>query len=250
MNVQFELTTRCNFDCYYCAGRAMRQGDMPYELFTTLLERHVAQHGVPDLVSLQGEGEPTLHHDFFRMARFVRDLGATPYTITNGTYKHPDHFIGLFRRVGVSIDTLDEEKAKEIGRYNLPRVLWFIEALAPHASIVIHTVAHPEETAAIAKWCRQGGYAHIVQPLQTKPDYALRYMPQGQLAQPEGRFSCTYLERPRMRYYSLDGEELPCCFIKDTSVYEGLPALIAHQQAGSWPKCCVGCRYAGAAATN
>jgi hypothetical protein len=33
-----------------------------------LLDRHVARYSVPPLVSLQGEGEPTINPDFFRMA--------------------------------------------------------------------------------------------------------------------------------------------------------------------------------------
>ena len=84
MFAQIEFTTRCNFDCFYCAGRLMRQGDMPYETFTGLIDQHIAKYGVPGVVSLQGEGEPTLHHDFIRLAEFVRSRGATPYTITNG----------------------------------------------------------------------------------------------------------------------------------------------------------------------
>jgi molybdenum cofactor biosynthesis enzyme MoaA len=60
--LQFEITTRCNFTCFYCAGRHMRQGDMLYETFAALLERDIAIHGVPNVVPLQGEGEPTLHH--------------------------------------------------------------------------------------------------------------------------------------------------------------------------------------------
>ena len=36
MMVQFEITTRCNFDCFYSAGRAMRQGNMSYETFAAL----------------------------------------------------------------------------------------------------------------------------------------------------------------------------------------------------------------------
>ncbi|MHB8815045.1 MAG: radical SAM protein [Steroidobacteraceae bacterium] len=149
MLLQFEIITRCNFDCFYCAGRAMPQGDMPFATFTELLDQHIARHGPPTIVSLQGEGEPSLHHDFFPMAERVRAVGSTPYTITNGTYKHPDRFAGLFPRVGVSIDTLDASVASQIGRYNLPRVLEFVEALVPYAEIVIHSVDHPP----IARCC-------------------------------------------------------------------------------------------------
>jgi hypothetical protein len=30
------------------------------------------------------------------MTEFVRQKGATPYTITNGTYKHPERPVSLF----------------------------------------------------------------------------------------------------------------------------------------------------------
>jgi len=245
MMVQFEITTRCNFDCFYCAGRHMRQGDMPYETFTALLERDIATHGTPDVVSLQGEGEPTLHHDFLRMAEFVRDKGATPYTITNGTYKHPERLIGLFPKVGVSVDTLDEAAGEKIGRHNLPRVLSFIEALAPHLEVVVHSVTDRQHTPRIAKWCKERGLQHLMQPLQRKPDYSRYYAKAAATSPPpQGRFSCGYLAHPRMRYYNLDGLEMPCCFIKDTGVYEGMVAMARHQEAGTWPKCCTGCRYA------
>jgi MoaA/NifB/PqqE/SkfB family radical SAM enzyme len=244
MFVQVEITTRCNFDCFYCAGRAMRQDDMPYQLFVDLLEQHVAEYGVPDTVSLQGEGEPTLHHDFFRMAEYVAGIGAQPYTITNGTYKHPEHFKQLFPQVGVSVDTVDDAAAEVIGRYNLPRVKAFVQSLARHLKVVIHSVAHVEHSPAVAAWCKENNYAHVIQPLQTKPDYAVRYQVNLPLPEPVGKFSCGYLQAPRMRYYSLDGIEMPCCFIKDAAAYEGMQAMHRHQSSGSWPKLCVGCRYA------
>jgi hypothetical protein len=244
MLVQVEITTRCNFDCFYCAGRLMRQDDMSYDMFTGILERHIAAYGVPETVSLQGEGEPTLHRDFFRMAQYVASMGATPYTITNGTYKHPEHFEQLFPQLGVSVDTVDEAAAKIIGRYNLPGVLKFVQSVPRHVRIVIHSVAHLEHTPAVAAWCRQNNYLHIVQPLQTKSDYAVRYPAALPAAEPVGRFSCGYVASSRMRYYSLDAVELPCCFIKDTNAYEGMPAMELHQKHGTWPKVCVGCRYA------
>lgn len=248
MMLQFEITTRCNFDCFYCAGRAMRQGDMPYEMFEGLLERHVVRNGAPTLVSLQGEGEPTLHHDFFRMAERIRAAGSTPYVITNGTYKHPERFIGVFPRVGVSVDTLDESAAVKIGRYNLPRVVSFVESLAPHLVVVVHSVENRVHTPGVADWCRKNGYQHMVQPLQRKPDYSRRYLPAAQMPVARGNFSCAYLRQPRMRYFTLDGLEMPCCFIKDSSRYAGIEAMHAHQVQGSWPAVCVGCRHALAAA--
>jgi MoaA/NifB/PqqE/SkfB family radical SAM enzyme len=244
MIVQIELTTRCNFDCFYCAGRHMRQADMAYQEFVQVLERHIARYGIPESVSLQGEGEPTLHPDFFRMAQHVVSLGATPYTITNGTYRHPAHFAESFSRVGVSVDTLDPAAAEKVGRRNLARVLQFVTSLAAHVEVVIHSVAHREHTAKVASWCSQNEYRHVVQPLQTKPDFAIHYAKHWKAPAPRGAFSCKYLSAPRMRYYSLDSLEMPCCFIKDTSAYGGIEVMQAHQGAGSWPSVCVGCRHA------
>lgn len=134
--------------------------------------------------------------------------------------------------------------AEKIGRRNLPRVLQFVESLAEYVDVVIHSVAHREHTKQVAAWCRQNGYAHVVQPLHSKSDFAVHCAKHWQPSAPTGKFSCSYTEYPKMRYYSLDGVELPCCFIKDTRAYEGLGAMIQHQSSGTWPRVCVGCRYA------
>jgi MoaA/NifB/PqqE/SkfB family radical SAM enzyme len=243
MMVQFEVTTRCNFDCFYCAGRTMRQGDLAYETFVHLLGPYVERHEVPAIVSLQGEGEPTLHKEFFRMAEYVRAIGSIPYTITNGTYKHPERFVGLFPAVGVSVDSLDESAAIKIGRYNLPRVVSFVQALAPYLTVVVHSVANRVHTPRIADWCKKNGYRHVVQPLQRKQDYSRRYMPSAPLPEVRRGFSCEYLKQKKMRYYTLDGIAMPCCFIKDANAFEGIDTMLRHQEKGTWPTVCVGCRY-------
>lgn len=38
----------------------MRQGDMPYDMFTALVDRHIATYGVPKVVSLQVTGRADL----------------------------------------------------------------------------------------------------------------------------------------------------------------------------------------------
>lgn len=221
----------------------MPQGDMSFETFAEILDRHIARYGMPLYVSLQGEGEPTLHRDFFRMAEHVRAKGSQPYTITNGTSKHPERFIGLFERIGISVDTLDPARAEKIGRYNLPAVLSFIDALAPHMQIIIHSVLLGPDIQNVAHWCLSRGFEHIVLPLQGKDDYR-RHYPKLSLPdfKPE-RFACPWLQTQRMRFYTLDQQELPCCFIKDVTAYPGLDGMFAHQQAGTWPAPCRGCQH-------
>ena len=95
-------------------------------------------------VSLQGEGEPMAHRDFWRMAERVTQLGKVPYTITNGSLmRHPQRLADAFEAIGVSIDTLDAVEAERIGRLRLPRVLKNLERLLAHMSaerVIVHTV--------------------------------------------------------------------------------------------------------------
>ena len=126
MYYQLEITTRCNFSCFYCAGRDMPQQDMIWETFESIV------NAIPEkavTVSLQGEGEPSLHARFFDMARFVRDKGHSPYTIINGSRIDGALINELFPRFGVSVDTLDPAFSSEIGRHNLDKVIMHVTEL-------------------------------------------------------------------------------------------------------------------------
>lgn len=244
MYVQVELTTRCNFRCFYCVGRNMKQDDMMFNDFERILNEHIDRYGVPEEVLLQGEGEPTLHEHFFDMAAKVREIGSVPNTVTNGTYKHPEHFLEYFEDVGVSVDTLNELTAKRIGRYNLTSVIRFIEALAKDIRISVYSVAIAKDLPAVRRFCRERGLFHIVQPLQPKPDYTCRYPylhMSGGIRQ--GDFWCMYIAYPINRYYALDGTELPCCYIKDLSTYNGYEEMAAQAAEGIIPKVCEGCIF-------
>lgn len=239
--LQIELTTRCNFDCFYCAGRQMQQKDMHWDTFVSIVNRYIERYGKPTIVNLQGEGEPTLHPDFFKMAQWIVDQGIEVYSITNGTYRYPEKFIGLFSKLGVSLDTLDEDKARLIGRYKLPKVLDFINEVGKHLKVCIHSIEDGKNTQEISKWCTQHGHIHAVQPLQEKDDYAKNYNIPRHI--PTVGFACGFLSSNRLRYFTVDGIELPCCHIKDISVYPGLDELISVNTGKSWPLCCSGCRY-------
>lgn len=252
--VQIELTTICNFACFYCAGRDMPQRHMEMAVFERIVGRlPPATSGAGQVtVSLQGEGEPTLHPRFWEMVDAVRATGHQTYTITNGTRVDVDLFNAGLTSVGVSIDTVDPQEADRIGRFNLPRVLANFEALLKVMGpdrVVVHTVHYGQAVAPVQAYLRQLGVRrHIVQPLQVKDDYARRYADQAQAVlqqlapPPVTHFKCGFLDTPRMRFFDIDGREMPCCFIKDASVYTSIDDLRQQLTGRRVPSACAGCR--------
>ncbi len=79
--LNIEPTTRCNFSCWYCVGRHMKQQDITVENFTQVLDNF------PSLktIALVGEGEPLMHKGFFKMARLAADRGIHVVTLSNGS---------------------------------------------------------------------------------------------------------------------------------------------------------------------
>ena len=246
--VQIELTTVCNYSCFYCAGRDMAQRHMDMAVFGQILDRLPADGGVT--VSLQGEGEPTLHPQFWDMVEAVRAKGHQTYTITNGTRIDVDQFDAGLSSVGVSIDTVDAQEAERIGRFNLPKVLANFEALFKGMGperVTVHTVQYGQPIEPLRAYLQSLGVRrHIVQPLQVKDDYAKRYADQPvlkQLAPPVvTHFRCGFLDTPRMRFFDIDGLEMPCCFIKDASVFVSIDDLRQTLAGKQIPPACAGCR--------
>jgi molybdenum cofactor biosynthesis enzyme MoaA len=246
--VQIELTTVCNFSCFYCAGRDMAQRHMDMAVFSQILDRLPAGGGVT--VSLQGEGEPTLHPQFWEMVDAVRAQGHHTYTITNGTRVDVAQFDAGLSSVGVSIDTLDPQEAERIGRFNLPKVLANFEALfkvmGPQR-VTVHTVQYGQPIDPLRAYLQSLGVRrHIVQPLQVKDDYVRRYADLAvlkRLAPPSvTHFRCGFLDAPRMRFFDIDGLEMPCCFIKDASVFTSIDDLRQKLASREIPPACAGCR--------
>ena len=79
--LNIEPTTRCNFSCWYCVGRHMKQEDIAVDGFLRVLDNF------PSLktIALVGEGEPLMHKGFFKMARAAVDRGIRVVTLSNGS---------------------------------------------------------------------------------------------------------------------------------------------------------------------
>jgi len=246
--IQIELTTICNFACYYCAGRDMPQRHMDWAVFERIVQALPPRSGIT--VSLQGEGEPTLHPRFWDMVQAVQQGGNETYTITNGTRIDVAQFQAGLNAVGVSIDTLDPQEAERIGRYNLPKVLANFEALLLAMGpdrVVVHTVRYGQPIEPLVAYLRSLGVRrHIVQPLQVKDDYARRYADQPMVVHRPApnltHYRCGFLDAPRMRFFNIDGLEMPCCFIKDASAYRSIDDLRQTLALRQIPPACAGCR--------
>lgn len=79
--LNIEPTTRCNYSCWYCIGRHMKQEDIRVEDFARLLDNFPKVR----TIALVGEGEPLLHKGFFEMAGMARDRGIKVMIISNGS---------------------------------------------------------------------------------------------------------------------------------------------------------------------
>jgi len=247
MFIQIEITTVCNFHCFYCAGRDMPARSMEMGLFDTLLL------GLPEgrhTISLQGEGEPLAHPLFWEMLDRVRRAGHRPYLITNASLRTTPRLAQYVPMIGVSLDTLDSDEAERIGRIRLDRVFANFEKLLAFAGpdrLIVHSVDYGQDRKPLDTYLRKCGVTRrVVQPLQRKGDYRRRYPEQIEaapmLASPA---PCAYLLQPRLRYFNIDGIQMPCPYIKDASRYASQAGLLEGFALGRVPAACDGCREVG-----
>ncbi len=215
---------------------------MTWERFEEILQKLGT---TPLTVSLQGEGEPTVHPQFWPMIDRLLALGHEPYIITNASLINATQAALKFKMLGVSLDTLDEAEAHRIGRYKLPNVVRriheLIEAMGA-AKVIVHTVAYGQDVEPVSQFVRSLGARHLIQPIQAKPDYAKHYSEASLVTFWRHKKWCRYLERPMMRYFDVNGREAPCCYIKDMDTFDSHEALRAGLAAGKVPHACVGCR--------
>jgi MoaA/NifB/PqqE/SkfB family radical SAM enzyme len=127
--LQVEPTTRCNFICGFCCGRAMDQSDLSFEAFEQMLARF------PDLerLELHGEGEPFLHPRLFDMARLARARGIKVTGITNGSHFTPRRIESVLdsgiEHLYISIESAIDAEFRDIRGGKLGKVCEGIRAM-------------------------------------------------------------------------------------------------------------------------
>lgn len=233
--IQIEVTTKCNLTCFYCTGRHLPQKDMTLETFQQIL------HDTPSYqpIHLQGEGEPLLHPKFSEFLRLARETKRQVTTTTNGTVPFD---ILQVHQLQVSLDTLDPEVAKTSGRTHLEKTLSNLElwvSVAPQR-LMIRVTDFGQDLQPVIALCRKWHLPMAVQRLNQKEDYGVCYQTQpinlpDEIERTHCRYPSTHL------YYTVDGQRLPCCFIKfPTQSYEENREAFARNQV---PRDCRGCQF-------
>lgn len=188
---QIEPTTRCNFTCGFCAGRAMPQEDLTWENFQATLDL------LPDLehVELQGEGESLLHPSFFDMVEALRARKIQISFITNGSLlseRAVDRLLTAgIEKINVSIESSDADTFREIRGGKLDKVVRNLEHLMAERArrgLTRPTVGFSVTVLWRTRDARHGIYdlykrlgldgGITLQPLQTMPAYARHYGPE------------------------------------------------------------------------
>lgn len=202
-----------------------------------------------EYISLQGEGEPILNKSIWNMARLAKQRTITTYTITNAAYRLTDTLAKAidthFDRIGISLDTINTNFANRIGRVNLPKTIKTFERLVDRMGskrVDVYTVALSEKSVNEVSRYVEGfsGVRHIIQPIQSKDDYQINYRIHE--SRQNHNYRCRYLEDQIMRYFTVDGTEMPCCYIKNEENFQSIEDIIKILSAGELPLCCSGCR--------
>ena len=79
--LNIEPTTRCNFNCWYCIGRHMKQEDIDFDGFLAALDNFPTLK----ILAVVGEGEPLMHKRFFDMVEIAKAKGIRVVTLSNGS---------------------------------------------------------------------------------------------------------------------------------------------------------------------
>lgn len=241
---QIEVTTVCNYSCWYCTGRQMEQGHMAWETFTDIVDK-----SPKDLaVMLQGEGEPTLWVYWWKGLEYLKNNGFKTKTILNGSSIDVQRLATLVDNLGISLDTIDPIEGEKLGRFNVPKVVRNILELKEvfKERLTIHITDYGQDLKDLKMWLAHNHLNWIVQPLQTKESYVTIY-PKGFITKQDRviqkSFRCIYTSAiNRGKFYNLRGIEVPCCYVKEVKPGVTQEILQSFDQ-GQVPKVCSGCKF-------
>lgn len=236
MLYQIELTTNCNLNCFYCPSSSLEKVNMSFDVFKNIIDNI----NYPSHIKLQGTGEALLHPEFDRFVKYAKQKGHFTEIITNGTLRITDDRLSYLDSVGFSIDTLDKKQADKSGRKHLDQIvknLLEIYEKAPQKCKVF-SVYYGQEINQLHNFTKHYKIPHIIQNIQNKTSYQLNYTVQKSAYL---RYSCSYINNNKIKFYFVDGRVAPCPYIVDVKQVLRKEDILKMFSKCIVPKCCEQC---------
>lgn len=115
--INIHILEACNFHCRQCFSKFGTEKLLPVEDWEKIVDNCIAGADVAEF-NIAG-GEPMLYPGLTGLAKYIRSKGVKVSLITNGSLMDEEwikNHAGLYETIGFSVDSLDDETNKKIGR--------------------------------------------------------------------------------------------------------------------------------------
>ena len=149
--INLHILEACNFGCRQCFSKFGTKKLLPVEDWKKIVDNCIAGADVAEF-NIAG-GEPMLYPGLVELVKYIRSKGVKVSLITNGSLIDEElikNYAGLYKTIGFSVDSLNDETNKKIGRYDrngktipagmIVELCGLIRKYAPGCRIKINTV--------------------------------------------------------------------------------------------------------------
>lgn len=149
--INLHILEACNFRCRQCFSKFGTEKLLPVEDWKKIVDNCIAGADVTEF-NIAG-GEPMLHPGLAELVKYIRSKGVKVSLITNGSLMDEEwikNYAGLYETIGFSVDSLNDETNKKIGRCDrsgktipasrIVKLCGLIRKYAPGCRIKINTV--------------------------------------------------------------------------------------------------------------
>lgn len=149
--INLHILEACNFRCRQCFSKFGTEKLLPVEDWKKIIDNCIAGADVTEF-NIAG-GEPMLYPGLTELVKYIRSKGVKASLIMNGSLMDEEwikNYSGLYETIGFSVDSLDDETNRKIGRCDrsgktmpsgrIVELCGLIRKYAPGCRIKINTV--------------------------------------------------------------------------------------------------------------
>lgn len=149
--INLHILEACNFRCRQCFSKFGTEKLLPVEDWKKIIDNCIAGADVTEF-NIAG-GEQMLYPGLTELVKYIRSKGVKASLITNGSLMDEEwikNYSGLYETIGFSVDSLDDETNRKIGRCDrsgktmpsgrIVELCGLIRKYAPGCRIKINTV--------------------------------------------------------------------------------------------------------------